>query len=651
MALRFLRHPRHDARIPSRVAVTPVLQVRKVTLVRESELYGTSGRAPLLGALVALAAFVTAACGSVAPPPSDDSPGPGTGGTSTGSGGTSSTGGTKSGTGGTKSGSGGTSNGSGGTGNGTGGTGTGGSGNNGSGGTTGGMAGMPPIGGELSDCETPGPRLIRRLTSLQFRNTLVDAFQDPNVPVADVLVDPTNLRFRVDADKPSIRDLDASLLIDYAETVANWAVTNKLNSFNSCTDHNEGCWRPFIENVGKKLFREPLSEAQVSSYLKFFRDETTFRDGATVAIMTMVQSPSLLYRRELGVPDAGGFKLTPHEVASQLSYFLTDSAPDAQLLDAAANGRLNTDADLDREATRLVDTPAGRAVLTRFLESWVEIEGLHGKAKDANTFNLTPELRTSMLGEASAFFQDAFFNGGDVQGLFASTHTFVDQALASFYGLPGGGGSGFQRVELGSSKRARGILGQSAFLTKHAQPENSSPVQRGRFVRDRILCEPIPEMPEDLDTNLASGANYTTNRERYAEHSRNPVCAGCHAQFDPVGFTFEHFDGFGRYRDQEKGTPIDASGSITRLDEQGFEIETPLDGVDSLSDYLADNERVRACVVRYWSYYAYGRDNWQEKKCNDDSVRRAAGENGYTLKSVVMGILHAPTFTRRVQDQ
>jgi hypothetical protein len=627
-----------------------VLQVRKVSLVRESELYGTSSHAPrpLFAALVVLAAFVSAACGSVAPPPTGEDPSAGSGGTGgTGSGGTSATGGSKSGTGGSKSGTGGTSSGAGGTMPGSGGTGSGGTGNTGAGGSS----GMPPIGGELSDCDTPGPRLIRRLTSTQFHNTLVDAFQDPNVPTADVLVDPPHLRFKIDADKPSIRDLDASLLIDYAETVAEWATTNKLNSFNSCTDNNEGCWRPFIQNVGLKLFREPLTEEQVSNYLDLFRAETTFKDGATVVIMTMVQSPYLLYRRELGTPDGGGFKLTPHEVASQLSYFLTDSAPDAQLLDAAANGRLSSNEDLDREANRLVATPAGRAVISRFLESWFEIEGLHGKAKDANTFNLTPELRTSMLGESREFFLDAFYNGGNVQSLFASTHTFVDQALASFYGLPGGGGSSFQRVELGSSKRAPGLLGHGAFLTHHAQPENSSPVQRGRFVRDRILCEKIPEMPEDLDTNLASGANYTTNRERYAEHSRNPVCAGCHASFDPVGFTFEHFDGFGRYRDQEKGAPIDASGAITHVDGSGAEIETPLDGVDSLTDYLADNDRVRACVVRYWSYYAYGRDNWQEKKCNDDSVRREAGENGYTLKSIVMGILHAPTFTRRVQDQ
>jgi hypothetical protein len=201
-------------------------------------------------------------------------------------------------------------------------------------------------------------------------------------------------------------------------------------------------------------------------------------------------------------------------------------------------------------------------------------------------------------------------------------------------------------VELAGTQRAPGLLGQAGFLTAHAQPENSSPTQRGRFIRERFLCEPIPEMPTDLDTNLASGANFTTNRERYQMHQDDPTCRGCHAEFDPVGFVFEHYDGFGRYRDQEKGAAIDATGALTGLPSG----DVTLDGVQSLVDVLVKEDRVRACLVRYWSYYAHGRDNWAEKKCNDDSVRREAMAGNYTLLSVLSGLLHAPTFTRRVQD-
>jgi hypothetical protein len=519
---------------------------------------------------------------------------------------------------------------------------------------TGGFGGMPPVGGGLSDCDTPGLRLIRRLSPVQFRNTLVDVFQDPNVPAADVLSDPSVMRFRVDADEPVIRDLDAALLLNYAETVAAWVVESKLSQLSSCMSKDGGCTRTFIESLGRRLYREPLSEQQIAAYQALFDAETTFAEGVQVAVMAMLQSPYLLYRRELGEPDGAspaGFALTAYELASELSYFITGSAPDAALLSAAAEGRLSTREDLDREAERLLQTELARSSLSRFVGSWFELDALADKAKDDTVFQLTDSLRSSMLGESQAFFLDAFYQGGTVASLFTASHTFVNGELASFYGL-GGGGDSFSRVELESSMRAPGLLGQAAFLTSHAQPENSSPVQRGRFVRDRILCEAIPEIPDDLDTNLANGTSFSTNRDRYEQHSSNAACAGCHVKFDPVGFAFEHFDGFGRYRDQENGNPVNATGTLYEPpgDDGAPGPDVPLDGMDSLIAHLEGSDTARACFVRYLSYYAHGRDNWPEKKCNDDSVRREAAENGYTLKSVLFGILHAPSFTRRIQD-
>lgn len=507
------------------------------------------------------------------------------------------------------------------------------------------------MGGPLADCETPGPRLIRRLSALQYRNTLVDAFQDGSVPSAEVLTDPVVLRFRVDADQPVISGLDAQLLLAYAETVAAWAVETKLSQLSSCRSNDAGCTRSFVESLGRKLYREPLSESQIAAYQGLFQAEATFEEGAQVAIMAMLQSPYLLYRRELGVPEQGEFALTPYEIASELSYFLTGSAPDANLLAAAAEGRLATQADIDREAERLLNTEPARESLRRFVGSWFELDGLANKAKDDSVFPLGESLRRSMLGESHAFFVDAFYSAGTVSSLFDAKYTFVNGELAGFYGLPGGG-DGFSRVELGNSNRAPGLLGQAAFLAGHAQPENSSPVQRGRFVRERLLCQPIPEIPDNLDTNLENGASFSTNRQRYEQHAQDGVCRGCHMEFDPIGFAFEHFDGFGRYRDQENGNAIDATGTIYAppgIDGQPG-ADVPLDGVESLISYLAQDDHVRACFVRYLSYYAHGRDNWPEKKCNDDSVRREAGENGYTIRSVLFGILHAPTFTRRTQD-
>lgn len=501
-----------------------------------------------------------------------------------------------------------------------------------------------------SDCETPGPRMVRRLTATQYRNSLVELFGDPAVPAEDVLTDPHVLGFHVDADAALVRDLDAELIMNYAERVAAWAAEQHLPRLAPCSSLDEGCRRQFIRDFGRKAHREPLPEDRVLAYDALFAAESTFEAGATVVMTAMLQSPYLLYRRELGQPDPAApdrYQLTPFELASQLAYLLTESAPDDELLQAAENGRLTTSEDLEREANRLLQTPQARSALAHFVGGWLEIDGLPRLAKDETQVGFPAELRSALLNETHEFFLSGFFEGGDVRQLFSATHSFLNRPLAEFYGVPGPSADGFQRVELAGSGRAPGLLGHGAVLASHALANNSSPVQRGLLVRERLLCQDLPPVPENLDTNLDAGGQYATNRERYRQHSEDPVCSACHQLMDPVGFTFEHYDGFGRRREDENGTPIDASGALSGMPEG----DVALDGVESLSAYLAESEAVRSCLVRYWSYYAHGRDGWENRQCNHDAVRRVAGEQGYTLRSVLLGIVQAPHFQRRVQDQ
>lgn len=502
----------------------------------------------------------------------------------------------------------------------------------------------PPVGGELSNCATPGPQLIRRLNKEQFRNTLVAAFNnDQSVPQTDVIANPYDLYFHVDADSQVIRDLDAGLLMDYADEVADWAVTNnKLGSFASCTTVDDNCGKQLINAAALKLMREPLPDARVQEYLKAFKTETTFKDAATLVVSAMIQSPYTLYRREIGASDSGAFKLSQYEIASELAYFLTDSPPDSQLLDAAKNNQLTTAQAIDSQAARLLQTPAAKATMKRFVEGWLEIEKLRVKTKETKVYDLTMEMREAMIAETTDTFIDAFNTGGDVAKLFTTKETVASQSLAGFYGLKLEG----SKVKLDGSNRASGLLGNAAFLTAHAQPENSSPTQRGIVVRGRLLCQAIPPVPQGLNTALAAPGVAKTNRERYAMHSANQPCNGCHKVLDPAGLVFENYDGFGRYRDNENGVAIDASGGLVGIPDG----DITLNGAQSLNDFLSKSDTVRACLVRYWSYYAHGRDNWTDKKCNDDSVRREAASKGYTLQSVLMGILHAPSFTRRVKS-
>jgi hypothetical protein len=307
---------------------------------------------------------------------------------------------------------------------------------------------------------------------------------------------------------------------------------------------------------------------------------------------------------------------------------------------AADQGRLSTTADLDREAARLLTTSASETAFGNFVRNWLVIDDLATRAKMDPTNRLTDAIRTAMLQETVSTFMNVLRSNAKVAELFTATYTFLDQNLAGYYGLGGAGGS-FQRVELPANTRARGILGQGSILTRHALADRSSPVQRGKLVRERLLCEEISPPPANVDTNLPTPMTTVTTRDRYKVHSENPFCAACHTKMDPVGFAFEHFDGFGRKRDQENGIQIDSTGTLSGMTDG----DIALDGLDSLSTYLSTNKQVTQCLVRYMSYNAYGLDH-----CSESAINTEIAASDGSMKSVVMAVIHAPQFTTRTEE-
>ncbi len=506
---------------------------------------------------------------------------------------------------------------------------------------------IPPAGTPPSNCMTPGPRQIRRLTPLQYQRSVEAIFNDPGVPSEAVISQVSVLGFHVDADAAVIRDLDGELLMNYSESVADWAVQNgKITQFTSCTEQQAQCQGEFIRNLGERAHREPLSTEAVNAYSTLFNSESTFEEGARAVIAAMLQSPYTLYRRELGTPQGNEFVLTPFEVASQLSYLLTDAPPDAQLYEAAKNNQLSTSEQLLAQTDRLLNSGYADETLSHFVEGWLEIDKLTSKAKNETLLPLPDELRQSMIQETDQLFLNTFKEGGSLADLYVANYTYVDQRLASHYGIGGGGGEAFTRADLSNTNRANGFLGHAAFLTTHALSDNSSPVQRAKIVIERLICNVLPPVPMGIDVSLDTTTPFSTNRERYEVHRSVEPCRTCHLNMDPIGYTMENYDGFGRYRTQESGVDIDPSGHIAQLAQGRVE----LNGVNELSATLADSPEAQACLVRFWSYYTYGTDTWANIECNRDNVIRYAQAQDFSLKSVLQGIIQGPNFTRRVAD-
>jgi hypothetical protein len=508
--------------------------------------------------------------------------------------------------------------------------------------------------------DSPGPRAWRRLSAIEMTATIHDLFKDQaaEAPVSTVFSDQPNLGFTVDASALVVKDLDGQALMNNAETIAHWAVTTKLSTISTCTTTDATCRKQFITSFGKRAFRAPLSDARVAAYEKLFMAESSFADGAEAVIGAMLQSPYFLYRSELGPTSASpgsSVTLTPHEVATSLAYLLTGSMPDDTLLAAADTAASNgTALPIDAQLTRLLADPRVPDSVMRFAGGWLGLDRLTNTLKEAAYATLTDQTKADMEGETRAFILDTFSTGGTLSTLLTANYSFLNRNMAMYYGLPVGSlGTTYTKTTIPSSARDAGILAHGGLLAGYAGARTSSPTQRGKLVRTRMLCQSLPPPPSNVNTMLDPPAPNQTTRQLYEKHvqydSTDPErsCATCHTYIDYIGFGFENYDVVGRYRTTDAGQSVDASGKVVRPPSGA---EFTFTGIAPLATYLASSEDVKSCLVRYWSYYAYGTPGWTQDACTYNAIKQEAAASNYSLKSVLTGIVHAPRFTKRVGD-
>jgi hypothetical protein len=498
-------------------------------------------------------------------------------------------------------------------------------------------------GGQKCVSGKPGPRLLRRLSAEQLDNSVRDLFRNANAPKSDVFNDPEVLGFTGDASALLVRDLTSQQLMTYGEQVAHWAVTTVAADLTPCKEMTPACRTQFIKQFGLRAFRQPLTDDKVARYEALFATGTTFEDGLEVTLTAMLQSPYFLYRRELGEPDAanpGIVKLTPYEVASNISYLIARSMPDDLLLQAAADNQLGTNEQIDAQVERLLQDPKNRLTMNTFMSEWLETKKVAVVLKDPKVFDFQDALRADMQRETAALVEDIVFTRkGTLSDLLKSDYTFVNANLAKHYGLSGVTGDDLAKV---TTTRDPGILAQGSILAGHAGITYGSPTLRGKLVRTRLLCESLPPPPANVDTNIHPPLDAKTTRAIFADHTNNPACSGCHMLMDPIGFGFENYDVVGRYRTMENGEAVDASGLIN-----GANVK--FNGLGELSSYLATNNDVQQCMVRFLSYSAYGALSWPDDGCTSDAITKEAAASNWSIRGVLTAITHAPHFTSRVQ--
>lgn len=459
---------------------------------------------------------------------------------------------------------------------------------------------------------------------------------------------PATFPFDDDADDNVVTALKADAYVSAAEAVASRAADH-LGALLACDPSSDvpGCTRSLVATLGRRVFRRPLTADEATRYTALITSAPSFEGGARLAIAALLSSPHFLYRSEVGVPDGHGhYRLTAYEVATALSYGLLGTTPDDALLDAAARGELDDDAGLERWVRRLLDDPRARSQVGDLVSQWLGADAVLTVDKSAALAgDFGPEVRASLLAETRQFAAHVVFDGGGtLSELLTADYTVLDPRAAAFYGLPDPGGAAVV-VQYPDGQRA-GVLGHASVLAAYAHSDQTSPIRRGLLVRRRLLCQELPPPPPNGGgvPDVDPGA---TTRERFAQHTADPVCAGCHRYIDPPGFAFEHFDPIGRWRDSDAGHPVDASGDMTDIDRLGGGGSVPFEGEPDLAAALARSSAASACFARQAYRFERGFHETLAERCARRDLAARFDRSSGDVRQLLVDLFLSPDFRER----
>ncbi len=478
---------------------------------------------------------------------------------------------------------------------------------------------------------------LRRLTPAEYRNTLRDLLGDP-------AFEPTYADMGTVTSELGVRQLrsDAEAVLGRKDS---W--TRPVFPCDTTAAADEACVETFITEFGRRALRHPVTDTERAALRATYDGavaELGFADAMDAVLAAMLQSPSFVYHFEIGtpVPETPGLReLDAHELASRLSYLLWDSLPDDALSAAADSGELDTAAGLGAQVERMLADPRTDTNLQHFVSQWLQLDGgqlhfpLEESVKDPELFpSYDPALQAAMRTETEALVRKVFFEqDGDFTALLQSRDAYVNHALAEIYGVDGPADDDtWAWVELPAGQRA-GLLTRAAFLTVYGSARAQSPIRRGVFVLEEVMCIALSDPPPDVNNTPVDGGETVdddgnpivrTVREETEIRTGGNGCIGCHHVINPVGFAFEHYDAVGGWQDDElvSGMPIDASGALVG------DVEGPIDGAVQVSERLAGSVQVRECFADRWAEAALGVEGTALDPCTQRDVRDRFVETG-----------------------
>lgn len=510
----------------------------------------------------------------------------------------------------------------------------------------------------------PGVFVIRRLTKVEYGNTLRDLFGvDP--AVAAELPDEVSGAGYLNTLSPLQSEKYLAIANEVLNRVApkNGPPTQVQRRLFGEKPPPGSDLRAAAKKVARSLtrraYRRPASEAELETLLGVFdlgmRNKVAYPAALRLMLKAVLVSPQFLFitpamnGRAEPQPGQTIAPLDDYQLASRLSYLLWATMPDAELSALADAGKLHEPATLRAQVKRLLADARSRALFDGFGAQWLGVGDLGAKTFDPAKFpQMTPELRTAMVDEARLFFDSIVRENRSVVDFVDSDTAFLNGALAPLYGMERTvTGPEMRRVKLKDANRG-GILAMPGVLAATSFPNRTSAVKRGVWVLEQVLGEHVPPPPPNvpaLDKQDPKTVENLTLRQRTELHRTNAVCANCHKTLDPIGFGLENFDAIGRWREKDDtGGTIDAAGELPG----GKRFSSPRELkaiIAARKDELARN------LTRRLLAYALCRQLEGYDEIVVDQVMETLTKDNYRMQTLITEIASSYPFgNRRIQE-
>jgi len=514
------------------------------------------------------------------------------------------------------------------------------------------------------------PEPLRRLTHQQYNNTVRDLLGDKTMPANRFPGEDFVNGYLNQAEAQSVTPLLAEAYSSAAERLARGAFRFGSMDLIPCepgSPDDSACAGQFVQEFGARAFRRPLEDDEAVAFTKLMLDEAqgqqSFVAGAQLVVETMLQAPDFLFLIERGPTG----RAEQYEAATRLSYLLWDSLPDDELFRAAGAGELGTAEGVARQARRMLLSTDARTAAEEFLGQWMRFDRVLNSVKDAVKYKeFTPQVAEAMTEETRRLFADLVWSDRDFRKFFTARYTFANSFLTALYEMPPPPAP-FARVEYPAGSDRAGVLGHGSFFVQTGKPDETSPTERGLFIREHFLCQQVPPPPPGVNASLPPlpiDAKPLTTREVLVQlHTTDATCASCHRLVDPIGFGFEKFDTTGRRREtlpvtlrptaqqrrdgvepQQHKLPIDSSGEIAGLWDSKF--SSPSEA----SHILADSRVCQECIVKQYFRYAFGRHETAADRPTIDRVFRRFRDSDFRFRELIMALATSPAFLRATEE-